>query len=230
MANDERGKRIEPVEEIRLLRAAAFDHRLSRGDVGVMAAVLEHCDSDWSAFPGPARIAKRANLAVTNVKRSLRKLEQLGYLQVHRRGVRKRSEYIVSAPPAVPTRRASVPSLNLRKGHDSARERTQFGSRNQHDRPVTGYESITPTGRADVHQLGTLARHESTLKAPIESTGAARAVSDEEKKRQQEQLRDSLRSEYLGVLQTHPKHARMMWRTFPKQLQGLDPPPGEKAA
>lgn len=208
----ERKSRIEPVEEVHVLRSAAFDHRLSRGDVGVLAAVLQHCDATGFAFPGPSLIANLANLATTNAKRSLRKLEELGYLRVVRRGERRRSEYLVQAPPPIPTRRASVPSSNLKKGHDSARERAQFATRADACARVTGYESITATGDAGVRNLGTLARHESTSEFTYESTGAERAIREQEKQEQEESRREGLRSEYLGALLTHPEWARRMER------------------
>jgi hypothetical protein len=210
MASNER---ISPVDEVQLLRAAACDWRLSRGDVAVLAVILEHCDSELRAFPGPARIAKAANLAVTNVKRSLKKLEQLRYLGIEHRGVRRRSGYVVKEAPQVPTRRAGVPSSNLKKGHDSARERAQFGV---HEMGTTGYESITPTGRASIHQLGTLARHEVAFKTPLKSQGALLTPEEQEQQRLQKQAeRSSLRAEYEASLTTHPKHAEMMAKTWP---------------
>jgi hypothetical protein len=109
---DERGKaRIAPVDEARLLRAAACDGRLSRGDVGVFAVILEHADDTWVAFPGIRLLSERARLAASNVLASISKLEGFGYITVLRRGQGRRQDYRVMASPEIvetaPVRRNS---------------------------------------------------------------------------------------------------------------------------
>ena len=104
MANDAGNGRISPVDEAQLLRAAACDWRLSRGDVGVLAVILAHCDDKWHAFPGPTTISKQARLAVTNVKASLKHLEALQYIAVIRPGLRKANRYEVLESPTVRSR------------------------------------------------------------------------------------------------------------------------------
>ena len=104
MANEPGTGRISPVDEAQLLRAAACDWRLSRGDVGVYAVILAHCDDKWHAFPGPSTISKQARLAVTNVKASLKHLETLYYIEVIRPGLRKANRFIVQESPSVPSR------------------------------------------------------------------------------------------------------------------------------
>ena len=104
MANEAGNGRISPVDEAQLLRAAACDWRLSRGDVGVLAVILAHCDDKWRAFPGPTTISKQARLAVTNVKASLKHLETLYYIEVIRPGLRKANRFIVQESPSVPSR------------------------------------------------------------------------------------------------------------------------------
>lgn len=103
--------RIDPVDEVRLLRAAACDWRLSRGDVGVLATILRHADDSWLAFPGTRTISEMARLAASNVIASIGKLERLGYLRVTRRGQRKRQDFQVLASPelleSAPARRSS---------------------------------------------------------------------------------------------------------------------------
>ena len=97
-------ERISPVDEVQLLRAAACDWRLSRGDVGVFAVILKHCDADLRAFPGPTLIAKEARLSVTSVKASIRQLEEWRYLTVERPGLRRRNRYLVLSSPVVRSR------------------------------------------------------------------------------------------------------------------------------
>jgi hypothetical protein len=109
---DESAKdRIQPVDEVRLLRAATCDWRLARGDIGVLAVVLKHADASWLSFPGTRLIAEQARLATSNVMASIEKLERYGYLRVTRRGQRKRQDYQVLMSPEVvesaPARKSS---------------------------------------------------------------------------------------------------------------------------
>ncbi len=102
---------ISPVDEVQLLRAAACDWRLSRGDIGVYAVILKGADRDWLSFPGTRLIAEKARLAASNVGTSIEKLERLGYLKVIRRGQRKRQDYQLLQSPklaeSAPARKSS---------------------------------------------------------------------------------------------------------------------------
>lgn len=111
MGDERRKERIAPVDEARLLRAAACDWRLSRGDVGVFAVILEHADDSWLSFPGIRLLSEKAHLANSNVLTSIGKLEGFGYITVLRRGQGRRQDYRVMASPEIvetaPVRRNS---------------------------------------------------------------------------------------------------------------------------
>lgn len=115
MSDEHRKGRISPVDEVHLLRDAACDWRLSRGDVGVYAVILEHADENGLAFPGPTRIGEMANLATSNVKKSLRHLEALRYIRVHRPGPRRANRYEVLDSPSIPTRKAASNISEVRR-------------------------------------------------------------------------------------------------------------------
>lgn len=67
------------------MRAASIDPRLSRADVGVLGALLEHVDSDsGEAHPGLERIAVLASVVRSTATRSLRRLESCGYFNRER--------------------------------------------------------------------------------------------------------------------------------------------------
>jgi hypothetical protein len=165
MASDDR-PRIKPVDEVRLLRSAAFDHRLSRGDIGVFAVILSHCDAERRSFPGPALISKVAKLAVSNVKISLRALEVLRYIEVERPGLRKKNRYrVLDSPRVLPrvvyeTSRRLGSSVGRRpSGKNLAKP---FGAK-------SGDAGMQPTGLVDVQQLGMHAGHEVASKALLKS-------------------------------------------------------------
>lgn len=148
MRDEAAPSRFSPVFEVQCLRAAACDWRLSRGDVGVLAVILKHCDAEGRAFPGPSRIAAEARLAVRNVKNSLVALERLHYIRVVRPGPRKRNSFVVLEPPACPTRDARI-TRSLAAARDAR---------------------ITPTGDAGIQQLGMRASHELALELTSELT------------------------------------------------------------
>lgn len=64
----------------RLPAAAAFDRRLSRAALRVLAAICTYCDKFGTCYPGIARIAAELDVSRQAVQRQIRKLEQLGYL------------------------------------------------------------------------------------------------------------------------------------------------------
>lgn len=213
MANE----RIQPVDEIQLLRAAACDWRLSRGDVAVFAVILKHCNADRGAHPGPTRIAKEANLAITNVKASVLKLERYRYVTVERPGLRKCNRFVVNDSPRVPTRRAHMPS------HFETTGRVHAPSSSDSTRDA----GVRSTGDVGTQKLGMLARHEVALKAPLRNHSASRPLVEEEEREAEklEQLRlqreerraqdavrtrEGFRAEYLQARSTHPAWARKM--------------------
>lgn len=216
--------RIAPVDEVQLLRAAACDWRLSRGDLGTLAVILRHCNAEWVAFPGPKTIAEKARLAVTNVKACIRRLEKFRYIEIERRGLRKKNRYRILSSPTCPTRRAGIPRFK------SATGRADIPSSEN----PSGYAGIHQTGHAGIQKLGMPARHEDAFKTPNKSQRFAPVFSDSEnqdqeqqQKREQERLqekakqRDRVRAEYLETRFTHPEWARRMERTFPEELADL---------
>lgn len=179
--------RISPVEEARALRQAACDWRLSRGAIGVYAVILEHCNAAGQAFPGPALIARKARLAVTNVKACIGMLEELKYIEVERPGLRKKNRYRVTfRQQSIRPRLAGIPSslkaAAAKKKANSSRVHTQLHS--GHDAP-TGYAGMHSTGYAGVNKLGMPARQEVAFKSLSESTCASRSDLDPEKQEQE---------------------------------------------
>lgn len=185
MANEPAG-RIQPVDEVRLLRAAACDWRLSRGDVGVLAVILRHCDDRRRAFPGPTLISQEANLATSNVKTSLRRLEDLRYIEVDRPGLRKANRYRVLESPRVMDQRVArqiaatkrelglpaSPALGMRTGPDRTISRRAT-------RPAGDHQLGLSTGR----QLGLSTGHEVAFESTFESTTPAASISEDEEQR-----------------------------------------------
>jgi hypothetical protein len=231
-------ERIAPVDEIQLLRAAACDYRLSRGDLGVFAVILEHCDADLCAFPGPALIARKARLSVTSVKNSIRQLEEWRYLKVERPGLRKRNRFQVLPSPTVLPRAAfetgqvSLTSSRLSKRGNWSRGVAQSGSKLK---APTGQAQQPPPGQARLHQLGKSARQEVAFKSPEKSQDASLSLQEQEDQdkatrfaRAQEE-RERVRAEYLQVLETHPAYAARMLKVYPNYLHDLVPPT-DKAA
>lgn len=210
--SDEPSGRISPVDEVQLLRAAACDWRLSRGDLGVFAVILEHCDGNLRAFPGPALIAKRARLSVTSVKTSIRQLEEWRYLKVERPGLRKRNRFqILPSPNVIPrsiiatTRELGLPSASFGQRGNWSRGVTQSSQRANH---ATGQAQQHPTGQACLHQLGKRARHEVALESTIESTTPAAPLASLKEQERRQEIRRVNRDEYQRLLKTDPDRAR----------------------
>lgn len=215
-------ERIAPVDEAQLLRAAACDWRLSRGDVGVMAVLLKHANAKWQAFPGPTLIGRTAMIDPRNVKESLRRLERLHYIKVIRRGERKANRYELLESPFVAPRKvakmmeqtkrelgmSASPALGMRPSPDGSNR----GGR-------TGDGFITPTGDEFITQLGMPASPEVAFKTPLKSQGDC--SSSEKQKREAEQQRARIRAEYLEIRSSNPSAAKRMERCFPKELADL---------
>jgi hypothetical protein len=170
MANE----RIPPVDEVQLLRAAACDWRLSRGDVGVFAVILQHCDHDRTAYPGPTRIGQLAKLAPTNVKASIRRLEVFEYVLVSRPGERRKNRFTVLESPSIPSRKTLriIASARLELG-------AQTGPVSGKALAATRHARMHLTGHAGVQQLGLSARHEVAFKAPKKSQGHLASPEEE---------------------------------------------------
>lgn len=212
VGNDAGKGRISPVDEAQLLRAAACDWRLSRGDIGVFAVILEHCDAELRSFPGPALIAKRARLSVTSVKSSIRQLEQWRYVEIERPGLRKRNKYrVLPSPTVLPrvvattTRQMGLPSAgNFQRGNWS-RGVSQSSQRVGH---ATGQAQRHPTGQACLQQLGKRARQEVAFEGTTESTTPAAPLASLDEQQRQQEVRRAYRDEYQTLLKTDPERAR----------------------
>lgn len=196
-------ERIPPVDEVQLLRAAACDWRLSRGDVGSFAVILKHCDDDWTAFPGPARIAKEARLSVTSVKKSIRTLEQFRYLEVIRPGLRKKNRFRVLQSPGVPhremvaaAREFGLPSANKAKRSNWARTIPQSGTT---PKRATGEVQRPPTGEPRLQQLGKRRRHEVAFKALEKSQELLSSTEEEQERSAEELAEDEAREWRIGL-------------------------------
>ena len=201
MANEGAKGRISPVHEAQLLRAAACDWRLSRGDVGVFAVILAHCDDAWLSFPGPSLISRDARLAMSNVKASLARLEALKYIRIKRPGPRKANRYVALESPNVPSQKVQrilkdARKLGLPAGPDwSAKESPTRPAHRLATRP------------AGSQQLGLPAGHESSSEITYESSCASRRFPSPEELEQQrrereERHRDGFRREYQEALVT----------------------------
>lgn len=237
----EKPESLPPLDELRMLRRGAADWRLSRGDVAVYSVLLSHADGNLFTFVGPSTMAFLANLSLTNVKKSLARLETLGYVRVHRRGLRKANHYFLQPPPAVPPRgesgNASVPR---------PRARPMLGESSDWPRRDTQMAQLqsAPSGDAGVRDLGTPAitnwvcgrDSNSLFNSPKNSQGE---ISDLERSEQQQRQREeykrrqleTLAAEYLEIRESHPKRAASMMTLFPGlsgavaalQCQHLDP-------
>lgn len=162
--------RIAPVDEARLLRAACCDRRLSRGDLGVLAVLLEHCDDSWLAYPGIRRLSTSARLAFSNVLASIERLETFAYIRVIRRPQGSRQDYQVlqspEVPEGVPARRNGGLGLNRSYQQEQStvpaceNSSGAFGSATV---PAGRLESV-PVGRNEVFSpTGTESTSEITL-------------------------------------------------------------------
>lgn len=173
------------VAELRALQTASRDHRLSRGDIGVYSVLLSHA-RDGLAYPGPARISEMARLAVSNVKQSLGRLEDLKYIETIRTKARVRNRYRMLEPPMVPSlkgeraRAAAARELGMRAGPAAkpskagaiATKRAELGMRAgpaiPGAPPATGDACRPPTGHACRPELGMRAGPELAFNSPSE--------------------------------------------------------------
>lgn len=221
------------VDELHMVRAALCDHRMSRSDVAVYAAILSHCNGKLRACPGKKRLSEVTDVALSNVKAAVKRLEERRYLIVERSGTTKANWYQVLPTPRVPPR-----ELASRKGcRKASRKASDEGSARDAGDPSSrdagrpsasrvardaGIPSTRDAGRPD---LGMRAGPELAFNSPKNSLSAPRVLTDTERQEQQRQQREertaSLRAEYLATKDTHPAHARMMERTFAKELADL---------
>lgn len=171
-------KLMAAVDEIHLFRAAACDWRLSRGDVGVYASILDHADDTWLSFPGTRTMSEQARLAPSNVVTSVEKLERLGYIRVTRRGQRKRQDYQILQSPDVyesaPARKSSGfgKSAPIHKSSESSASATDGRSSEENPSAPVDMKLSAPMDRNHLLlPIGT----EGTLEGTIEGTKRARA-------------------------------------------------------
>lgn len=173
MPEDGGKARIAPVDEVRLLRAACCDRRLARGDLGVLAVILEHCDDSWFAWPSIRRLSDRARLTKTNATEAVRRLERFGYIRVTRKGEGKSQDYQVLASPEIPE---TVP-VGRDSGFPANRPRAQGqseGATVPADRDGDQAPTV-PVGRyatvpVDGTKLSPPARTEGTSEDTLENT------------------------------------------------------------
>ena len=171
---------LSTLDELQALRAAACDWRLSRGDVGVYAVILQHANSDRESWPGPTRISNVANLAVSNVKSSLKRLEDWKYIEIIRPGLRKANRFLVLQSPVVPSK----------KKHRLIQEtRRQLGMPTGLDakpsRAATRDAGRLSTRDAGRLELGMRTGHELSFNSPKELSCATRfdSLETEEQRR-----------------------------------------------
>ena len=126
-----------------------------------------------------------AHLAVPNVKASILRLAQRGYIRIERRGLRRANHYHLQRSPTVPARpktgNARIPSRSRRGDDDDGenweRTHTQLG----------GSESA-PTGYAGIPELGMPASTNwvcrrdanSLLNSPMNSQGFSSLGDDQD--------------------------------------------------
>lgn len=180
---------LSTLDELLALQAAARDWRLCRGDIAVLSVLLSHTGKDLESYPGPTRISAIAQLAKSNVKVSLEKLEQFRYIKILRAGERKKNRYRILKSPHVPSQKTARlirgfreeqglltgPELGLRARPVGAGGKKSSG-------PVGG----SPSGPADRSQLGLPAGHELSFNSPKELSCASRLSADTEDQEQDE--------------------------------------------
>jgi hypothetical protein len=159
--------RLPPVDEVQALRAAACDWRLARGDLGVFAVILEHCNAEGESFPGPALIAKKARLAVTNVKGCIQRLEALRYIEVVRPGLRKKNRFKVTFKPLhiLPRDRGMPSQLKREVARQKANSSREHSQSKRSTTAPTGDTRMHSTGHARMNQLGIQVRQEVAFKS-----------------------------------------------------------------
>lgn len=95
------------------LATACCDPRLARGDVAVLAVILQHVNTQTSiAWPGVNRIAAAAKLHRSNVMHAIKRLEGGGWIAVERgsRGLSNRYRPTLAGSSADATSSASTTS------------------------------------------------------------------------------------------------------------------------
>jgi len=86
----------------RLPSAAVYDSRISPHALQVLAAICVHVDPQGVAWPAVTTLAKRLGKARSTIQYHVRKLEEIGYVEIHRRsnglGASRSNLYIVKYP------------------------------------------------------------------------------------------------------------------------------------
>jgi hypothetical protein len=87
----------------RLPAAAVYDRQLTNRDVRVFAALAIHAARNGACFPSVGLIAHRLGVTRQAVQRQLRRLKQLGYIEVcpqtRPNGARTANLYTINYPP-----------------------------------------------------------------------------------------------------------------------------------
>jgi hypothetical protein len=191
--------RISPVDEAVMLRHAACDWRMSRGDIAVYAVLLEHSNEHFTSYPGPQRIATKAHLTITNVRKALGRLETFEYIEILRRnrtGDAHRGEsfnrYELCEMPVYPPKQTK--QCNFGKNRTPLAGNASSISRNDRTQLAGDLEPRLPANRTQL--AGDLeprlpardeVAFESTLEIASEITGASRRFSSLGNQQQQQQ-------------------------------------------
>ncbi|MCC8364495.1 helix-turn-helix domain-containing protein [Lysobacter sp. A6] len=186
-AND----RTRIVARHELLRTAIGDKRLSRADLRVLSAIEQHANhrEDFAAWPSLERLMRMTKQGRRTVLRSIATLQNTCYVEIEKNG--RSNVYVLNlespgrVPVLAPIDANQVPT-------DDAK-----GAKGQHEQ---GAESGTP-----IKQLA--------QKQPVKRTPPVLTPEEQEAKRHQE--RESILTEYRTYRDSHPKHARLMERTWP---------------
>lgn len=177
------------LDELHALRAAAFDWRLSRGDVAVYAVLLQHLNfQSGESWPGATRISRIARLAVNNVKASLRRLEEHRYISVVKSGPRIANRYRILNPPKVLSRKVVKAMEEARRSLDMdtcPELDMQAGPERQHSTTPSGHARIPPSGHTGVSHLGMPACHELASELSSELSSASPSSWKQEDQQQE---------------------------------------------
>jgi DNA-binding MarR family transcriptional regulator len=197
---DERGSLLQ---RHLLLMDALCDPRTSKGDCQVLAVIAGHADKAGDAWPGVNRIAKRAGIHRSTVLAAVGRLQEWGYVDVHRERGRA-NLYRLSTSSARTTSSGGelvAPTLPPQEGHQS-RPRDQTSSAD-----ATGL--VAPTLPDQSRPRYPNSALNSALTHPKNSV-ACGAIPSEEERQQEAAKSEGLRAEYLEALVSRPKHARFM--------------------
>jgi len=130
----------------KLVLAASRDARLSRGDVAVLAAILDRMNDAGVAWPGLGTVATDAGIARRTAVRSVTRLVDLGYLQRASGDRTTSNRYRMGTPRDEPVPRDGLAprdepvtgvgtNLSLGVGTNSSPEPTHMNLPNEPEKP-----------------------------------------------------------------------------------------------